>query len=182
MYNEKGSALIFTLMVILILTVLGVAILEVTIVDYKVSAAYTNTISANYAAEAGLDIVKGEFNQSLLSTLSNGAQNIINNANGMISQDILYQSIYLFVQSYLQNNVFSKYINKSFALGDSGQSYSIDNINLDPYTTGTGLKYTIHISTTGRYRNITRHGYADLILDLGATGNPLTISKWSIGQ
>lgn len=182
MYNEKGSALIFTLMVILILTILGVAILEVSLSEYKISAAYTNSVSANYAAEAGLDAVKGEFNKSLLDALSNGAQNIIDNTKGMISQEDLYQRIYSYVQSYLQNNVFNKYLDKSFDLGDSGQSYSIDGISLDPYTAGMGLKYTIKVSTIGRCKNIIHHGYAEFILDLGATGNPITINKWTIGQ
>lgn len=176
MVNERGSVLIFTLMVILILTVLGVAILEVTITNYKISHAYANSISASYAAEAALDIAKNEFNDQLLSDLSQRAQNIINNTNEKIPREFLYQSIYSVVQNYLQENVFYKYP-KSGYLGDTGQKYTIQSMTLD--SNYNRLTYIIHINTTGEYKNIKKEGYAELILNLESF-DPLTVSKWEI--
>lgn len=176
MFNERGSALIFTLMLILILTVLGVAILEVTIANYKISHAYANSISATYAAEAALEIAKNEFNDQLLDDLSKGVLNVINSTNEKVTREFLYQDIYSFVQNYLQNNVFYKYPQSGY-LGDAGQKYTIQRMTLD--SNYNRLIYIIHINATGEYKNIKKDGYAELILNLESS-DPLTVSKWEI--
>ncbi|HHW56711.1 MAG TPA: hypothetical protein GXX15_03365 [Clostridia bacterium] len=176
MSNERGSALIFTLMVILILTVLGVAILEVAVANYKMSYAYANSISATYAAEAGLEKAKSEFNSDLLNALSNIARTKINSNAGKVSNEILVQDIYIDVASYLQQNVFSKYPQTGY-LGDNGQKYTVKSISLD--SNYVRLTYTIHIYSEGEYKNVKKEGYAQLVINLESP-NPLTISKWEI--
>ncbi|AAM24494.1 type II secretory pathway pseudopilin PulG [Caldanaerobacter subterraneus subsp. tengcongensis MB4] len=175
MLNEKGSALIFTLMVILILTVLATAVLEVTMTNYKLSKAYADSSSAAYAAEAGLEIAKSEFNETLLLYLAQRAQNIIYNANPKVPRDFLYKSIYYFVQNYLDQAVFSKYP-KSGYLGDGGQKYTVD-MHMD--SNYQGLQYTIHIYSQGEYKKTKKEGYARLIINLESP-NPLTIAEWEI--
>lgn len=174
--NEKGSALIFTLMVILILTVLATAVLEVTITNYKLSKAYADSSSAAYAAEAGLEIAKSEFNETLLLDIAQKAQYIIYNADPKVPKDFLYKSVYYFVQNYLDNTVFSKYP-KSGYLGDGGQKYTVKNVYMD--SNYYRLTYTIHIYSEGEYKNIKKEGYAKLILNLEAA-NPLIVAEWEI--
>ncbi|ADL68799.1 pilus assembly PilX N-terminal domain-containing protein [Thermoanaerobacterium thermosaccharolyticum] len=184
MSNSKGSALIFTLMVILILTVLGVSILELSLTEFKISASYGNNVLSRYAAEAGLDILKSEFNTNLLTALKNNAQRIIDNNYDMekgtykVSMDQLYSLIFNDTKNYLYSYVFNKYLNEgNVALGNSKQIYNISNIT---FTQDEGMQYIIHIETVGIYRNIKSYGHADLILNLQATGNPITISNWTI--
>ncbi|WP_434653991.1 pilus assembly PilX N-terminal domain-containing protein [Thermoanaerobacterium thermosaccharolyticum] len=184
MSNNKGSALIFTLMVILILTVFGISILELSLTEYKISSSYESGVLSRYAAEAGLDILKSEFNANLLVTLKNNAQKIIdsnydqNSGTYKISMDELYSLIFNDTKNYLYNNVFNKYLNEgNVALGNSKQIYNISNIT---FTQDEGMQYIIHIETVGIYRNIKSYGHADLILNLQATGNPITISNWTI--
>jgi len=184
MSNSKGSALIFTLMVILILTVLGVSILELSLTEFKISASYGNDVLSRYAAEAGLDILKSEFNTNLLTALKNNAQRIIDNNYDMekgtykVSMDQLYSLIFNDTKNYLYSYVFNKYLNEgNVALGNTGQIYNISNIT---FTQDEGMQYIIHIETVGIYRNIKSYGHADLILNLQATGNPITISNWTI--
>jgi hypothetical protein len=184
MSNSKGSALIFTLMVILILTVLGVSILELSLTEFKISASYGNNVLSRYAAEAGLDILKSEFNTNLLTALKNNAQRIIDNNYDMekgtykVSMDQLYSLIFNDTKNYLYSYVFNKYLNEgNVALGNSKQIYNISNIT---FTQDEGMQYIIHIETVGIYRNIKSYGHADLILNLQATGNPIIISNWTI--
>ncbi|MGF7399489.1 pilus assembly PilX N-terminal domain-containing protein [Thermoanaerobacterium thermosaccharolyticum] len=184
MSHSKGSALIFTLMVILILTVLGVSILELSLTEFKISASYGNDVLSRYAAEAGLDILKSEFNTNLLTALKNNAQRIIDSNYDMekgtykVSMDQLYSLIFNDTKNYLYNNVFNKYLSEgNVALGNTGQIYKISSIS---FNQEEGMQYTIHIETVGIYRNIKSYGHADLILNLQATGNPITISNWTI--
>ncbi|MGB9779463.1 PilX N-terminal domain-containing pilus assembly protein [Caldanaerobacter sp.] len=175
MLNEKGSALIFTLLVILVLTVLATAVLEVTITNYRVSKAYADSSSAAYASEAGLEIAKSEFNEALLSDIAQRAQLIIYNADPKVPKDFLYKSVYYFVQNYLDNAVFSKYPKTGY-LGDVGQKYTVNMYMDSGYQR---LIYTIHIYSEGEYKNIKREGYAKLILNL-ESANPLTVAEWEI--
>ncbi|MGF7397057.1 pilus assembly PilX N-terminal domain-containing protein [Thermoanaerobacterium thermosaccharolyticum] len=184
MSNNKGSALIFTLMVILILTVLGVAILGISLTEYKVSSSYSSDVLSRYAAEAGLDILKSEFNANLLMTLKSNAQKIIDSNYDeekkiyKISMDELYSLIFNDTKNYLYNNVFNKYLNKGdVAFGNTGQIYKIISIT---FNQEEKLEYSIHIETIGIYRNTKSYGHADLILNLQATGNPIIISNWTI--
>ncbi|AST59161.1 PilX-like protein [Thermoanaerobacterium thermosaccharolyticum] len=184
MSNSKGSALIFTLMVILILTVLGVSILELSLTEFKISASYGNDVLSRYAAEAGLDILKSEFNTNLLTALKNNAQRIIDNNYDMekgtykVSMDQLYSLIFNDTKNYLYSYVFNKYLNEgNVALGNTGQIYKISSI---AFTLDEKMQYIIHVETVGIYRNIKSYGHADLILNLQATGNPITISNWTI--
>lgn len=184
MSNSKGSALIFTLMVILILTVLGVSILELSLTEFKISASYGNDVLSRYAAEAGLDILKSEFNTNLLTALKNNAQGIIDsnydtkNGTYKISIDQLYSLIFNDTKNYLYSNVFNKYLNEgNVALGNTGQIYKITSIS---FNQEEGMQYNIHIETIGIYRNIKSYGHADIILNLQASGNPITISSWII--
>ncbi|MGH2330324.1 pilus assembly PilX family protein [Thermoanaerobacter mathranii] len=176
MLSERGSALIFTLMVILILSVLAVAILEITITNYKISYAYANSISATYAAEAGLEKAKSEFNSDLLNTLSNIVRTKINANAGKVSNEVLTQDIYRDIASYLQQNVFSKYPQTGY-LGDNGQKYTVKSISLD--SNYVRMTYTIHIYAEGEYKNFKKEGYAQLIINLESL-SPLTVSKWEI--
>lgn len=184
MSNNKGSALIFTLMVILILTVLGVAILGISLTEYKVSSSYSSDVLSRYDAEAGLDILKSEFNANLLMTLKSNAQKIIDSNYDeekkiyKISMDELYSLIFNDTKNYLYNNVFNKYLNKGdVAFGNTGQIYKIISIT---FNQEEKLEYSIHIETIGIYRNTKSYGHADLILNLQATGNPIIISNWTI--
>ncbi|ORX22341.1 hypothetical protein BVF91_12145 [Thermoanaerobacterium sp. PSU-2] len=184
MYNSKGSALIFTLMIILILTVLGISILELSLTEFKISSSYGNDVLSRYAAEAGLDILKSEFNAKLLNTLKNNAQGIIDsnydtkNGTYKVSMDQLYSLIFNDTKNYLYNNVFNRYLNEgNVSLGSTGQIYNITSISFNQQE---GMEYDIHIETIGIYRNIKSYGHADLILNLQASGNPISISSWVI--
>ncbi|MGJ7044587.1 pilus assembly PilX N-terminal domain-containing protein [Thermoanaerobacterium thermosulfurigenes] len=184
MYNNKGSALIFTLMVILILTILGISILELSLTEFKISASYGNDVLSRYAAEAGLDILKSEFNTNLLNNLKSNAQKIIDsnydkgNGTYKISMDQLYSLIFNDTKNYLYSNVFNKYLNEgNVALGNTEQIYNISSIS---FNQEEGMQYNIHIETIGIYRNIKSYGHADIILNLQASGNPIAISSWII--
>ncbi|MDI3311322.1 MAG: pilus assembly PilX N-terminal domain-containing protein [Thermoanaerobacterium sp.] len=184
MSNSKGSALIFTLMIILILTVLGVSILELSLTEFKISSSYGNDVLSRYAAEAGLDILKSEFNTNLLNNLKSNAQKIIDsnydkgNGTYKISMDQLYSLIFNDTKNYLYSYVFNKYLNKgNVNLGNTGQIYNISSIS---FNQEEGMQYNIHIETIGIYRNIKSYGHADIILNLQASGNPITISSWII--
>jgi hypothetical protein len=198
MSNNKGSALIFTLMVILILSVLGVAVIEMSLYEYKVSYAYANSISVDYSAEAGLDIAKGCFNNNELINIKNimdETKNNIINQYQQINQELLYTAVYQAVRKYLEgtppdykDGIFTNYIGKTYLLDDnvSGiknattissmkitDTYIFDKNNPLP-------KFTIQVETMGTYRKLKKYGHAVLILDLNKQGNPLSIKSWII--
>ncbi len=54
--NEKGSALLFVLMVMSLVTCLGFALLNITLSDYRVSSHLADMDRAYYAAEAGVQM------------------------------------------------------------------------------------------------------------------------------
>ncbi|SDE98803.1 PilX N-terminal [Thermoanaerobacter thermohydrosulfuricus] len=177
MFNERGSALIFTLMVILILTVLAVAILEVTITNYKISHAYANSISATYAAEAGLERVKNEFNIALLDAYQGKGKgkgkgefwiNVVENKN---TTKIQYKqdAKNLLKESFGLDIPVGEWI----SLGDSGQEYKIDSIEMVPPSIkafeneGTQvLTYKVCAWTEGRMNKIVRYGYAEITFNI----------------
>jgi hypothetical protein len=173
MFDERGSALIFTLIVILILTVLAVAILEVTITNYKISYAYANSISATYAAEAGLEQVKNEFNVALSDAYKGKGKgkgkgefwiNIVENKN---TTKIQYKkdAKNLLKESFGLDIPVGEWI----SLGDAGQEYKIDRIEIEPppiedfKNEGTQiLTYKLCVWTEGKMNKIIRYGYAEI--------------------
>lgn len=173
MFDERGSALIFTLMVILILTVLAVAILEVTITNYKISHAYANSISATYAAEAGLERVKNEFNIALLDAYQGKGKgkgkgkfwiNVVENKN---TTKIQYKqdAKNLLKESFGLDIPVGEWI----SLGDAGQEYKIDRIEIEPPPIEDFKKegeqiltYKVRVWTEGRMNKIVRYGYAEI--------------------
>ncbi|EMT40391.1 hypothetical protein TthWC1_0252 [Thermoanaerobacter thermohydrosulfuricus WC1] len=177
MFNERGSALIFTLMVILILTVLAVAILEVTVTNYKISHAYANSISATYAAEAGLERVKNEFNIALLDAYQGKGKgkgkgefwiNVVENKS---TTKIQYKqdAKNLLKESFGLDIPVGEWI----SLGDSGQEYKIDSIEMVPPSIeafeneGTQvLTYKVRAWTEGRMNKIVRYGYAEITFNI----------------
>lgn len=177
MFDERGSALIFTLMVILILTVLAVAILEVTITNYKISHAYANSISATYAAEAGLERVKNEFNIALLDAYQGKGKgkgkgkfwiNVVENKN---TTKIQYKqdAKNLLKESFGLDIPVGEWI----SLGDSGQEYKIDSIEIDPPSIevfenegAQVLTYKVRVWTEGRMNKIVRYGYAEITFNI----------------
>ncbi|PHO06289.1 hypothetical protein BFT35_12020 [Thermoanaerobacterium thermosaccharolyticum] len=194
MINSKGSALIFTLMIILILSVLGISVLDLSLYDYKSSYAYSNAVSVNNAAEAGLDIAKGIFNDDLINNIkniiTNTANAIINEYNSLslpqqVPREVLYAAIYQAVRQYLETNVFNLYQNYQYYLDDGKKinvtisaikitdSYTYDDSNPLP-------KFTIKVETVGTYKNLKKYGHAIFILDLNKSGNPLSIQSWTI--
>jgi hypothetical protein len=177
MFDERGSALIFTLMVILILTVLAVAILEVTITNYKISHAYANSISATYAAEAGLERVKNEFNIALLDAYQGKGKgkgkgefwiNVVENKN---TTKIQYKkdAKNLLSESFGLDIPVGEWI----SLGDAGQEYKIDSIEIDPPSIEVFenegeqvLTYKVRVWTEGRMNKIVRYGYAEITFNI----------------
>ncbi|TCO68405.1 pilus assembly PilX N-terminal domain-containing protein [Caldanaerobacter subterraneus] len=174
MFNERGSALIFTLMVILILTVLAVAILEVTITNYKISHAYANSISATYAAEAGLERVKNEFNIALQDAYQGKGKgkgkgefwiNIVTNKN---TTKIQYKK----GAKDLLDNGLDIPLGEWISLGDSGQEYKIDSIEIVPPSINFEnegeqiLTYKVRVWTEGRMNKIVRYGYAEIEFEI----------------
>ncbi|SNX55346.1 PilX N-terminal domain-containing pilus assembly protein [Thermoanaerobacterium sp. RBIITD] len=192
MYNNKGSALIFTLMVLLVLSVLGVTVLEISLYEYKASYAYGNNISVNYSAEAGLDIAKGIFSQQMMTDLNNlmnsVAKTIIatyKQVNKNVDPNVLYQGIYQAVKSYLEQTVFPQYI-KLYTLNGNNMTAKINSITIiPPYYQYKDNEpsypyFYIKVESTGTYGKLTRYGHATLILDLNKSGNPLSIQSWTI--
>ncbi|MDP3486779.1 MAG: PilX N-terminal domain-containing pilus assembly protein, partial [Bacillota bacterium] len=54
MVQEKGSILVFALIVVAVLMVVGVTFTSVTTAEYRAAIAHTSSIQAFYVAEAGL--------------------------------------------------------------------------------------------------------------------------------
>ncbi|MGB9679461.1 MAG: PilX N-terminal domain-containing pilus assembly protein [Thermoanaerobacteraceae bacterium] len=172
MSNEKGSALIFTLIIILLLTVLSAAVLEVTIMNYKVSQSYEDSFLAKYSAEAGLEKVKSEFTISLSDAYGKNDKgngkgqfwlNIITNKHGT---KIQYKKN---ASSLIDISALNIPIDQWIKLGNLGQEYKIDDIQIttpDPSVFETPgekmLVYTFRILTEGKYKRITRYGYAEI--------------------
>ncbi|MDE4541676.1 pilus assembly PilX N-terminal domain-containing protein [Thermoanaerobacterium sp. R66] len=192
--DDKGSALVFTLIIILIMSVLALSILDISLFEYKASYAYGNSIVVNNAAEAGLDTAKGVFNKSLFdnlnSLINNTANALINEYNSLIPpqtvpREVMYEAIYQAVRQYLENNVFNVYQNYQFYLDDKNTIavtiLYIKITDLQPFD-GTNIlpKYTIRIETIGTFKNLKRYGHALIVLDLNKSGNPISISSWVI--
>lgn len=53
--NDKGSALVMVMAMALVLTILGTAMLGVTVSEYRMEKAYRNSAKAYYLAEAGME-------------------------------------------------------------------------------------------------------------------------------
>lgn len=63
--NEQGSALVYTLMVLLLLSLLGMLVGMVTVGSYKLSDSNRDYTSAYYIAEAGANQVKSDFTKKV---------------------------------------------------------------------------------------------------------------------
>lgn len=63
--NEQGSALVYTLMVLLLLSLLGLSVGMVTVGSYKLSDSNRDYTSAYYIAEAGANQVKSDFTEKV---------------------------------------------------------------------------------------------------------------------
>ncbi|MGO4960294.1 PilX N-terminal domain-containing pilus assembly protein [Jeotgalibaca porci] len=63
--NEQGSALVYTLMVLLLLSLLGMSVGMVTVGSYKLSDSNRDYTSAYYIAEAGANQVKSDFTKKV---------------------------------------------------------------------------------------------------------------------
>lgn len=62
--GEKGGALVMTLMVSLILSMLGLAILPLTVMEYKTSVNFSDFERAYFLAEAGMEEAIGELDKN----------------------------------------------------------------------------------------------------------------------
>ena len=71
--DEKGSGLVLTLMVLLVLSVLGVSIGTLTLGSYRLSAANRDDTSAYYVAEAAAVAAYDEIQRSVLSAYESNA-------------------------------------------------------------------------------------------------------------
>ena len=94
--DEKGSGLVLTLMVLLVLSVLGVAIGTLTLGSYRLSDANRDDTSAYYVAEAGAVAAYEKVQSGVLSAYENNAtegsfydhvSTIVNAQNGQSSVD-----------------------------------------------------------------------------------------------
>ena len=94
--DEKGSGLVLTLMVLLVLSVLGVSIGTLTIGSYRLSDANRDDTSAYYVAEAGAVAAYEEIQSEVLSAYENNAtegsfynnvSTIVTSQNGQSSVD-----------------------------------------------------------------------------------------------
>lgn len=63
--NEQGSALVYTLMVLLLLSLLAISVGMVTVGSYKLSDSNRDYTSAYYIAEAGANQVKSDFTEKV---------------------------------------------------------------------------------------------------------------------
>lgn len=63
--DERGSALVYTLMVLLLLSILGISVGMVTVGSYKLSDSNRDYASAYYIAEAGANQVKADFTKKV---------------------------------------------------------------------------------------------------------------------
>ena len=71
--DEKGSGLVLTLMVLLVLSVLGVSIGTLTLGSYRLSASNRDDTSAYYVAEAAAVAAYDEIQRSVLSAYQSNA-------------------------------------------------------------------------------------------------------------
>lgn len=98
--DEKGSGLVLTLMVLLVLSVLGVAIGTLTLGSYRLSDANRDDTSAYYVAEAGAVAAYEEIQSEVFSAYKNNATEgsfynnvsiIVTSQNGKSSVDFAAQ-------------------------------------------------------------------------------------------
>ena len=94
--DEKGSGLVLTLMVLLVLSVLGVSIGTLTLGSYRLSDANRDDTSAYYVAEAGAVAAYEEIQSQVLSAYESDAtegsfydhvSTIVTSKNGQSSVD-----------------------------------------------------------------------------------------------
>src|SRR5690554_4732512 len=62
--NEKGGVLVLTLMTTIVLSVLGLAMLPLTVMEYKSSHHFSDFEKAYYIAEAGIEEAIAELNHN----------------------------------------------------------------------------------------------------------------------
>jgi type IV pilus assembly protein PilX len=188
MTDDKGSALIFTLMVILILSVLGITILEMSLYEYKMSYAYGKNISVNYVAEAGIDITKSIIKNDLpniQNIIEQTQKNIIDQYNNILHQDPPIGAVYMRVDYAVREHliqVINDIIknNNTYKLNNDSIT-KINNIDIKDEDNPQWPKFTIKVETVGTYKNITKYGHATLVLDLNKSNNDvLSIQSWTI--
>jgi len=63
MSNEQGFALVISMLVIVVLTLIGISSIQTTTIDMKISSNYRGSSQSLYAAEAGLEKVLESFLQ-----------------------------------------------------------------------------------------------------------------------
>ncbi|WP_320164510.1 PilX N-terminal domain-containing pilus assembly protein [uncultured Trichococcus sp.] len=98
--DEKGSGLVLTLMVLLVLSVLGVSIGTLTLGSYRLSAANRDDTSAYYVAEAGAvaayeeiqgEVLRAYENNATEGSFYNHVSSIVTAQNGQSSVDFAEQ-------------------------------------------------------------------------------------------
>lgn len=94
--DEKGSGLVLTLMVLLVLSVLGTSVGMVTVGSYRLSDANKDSTSAYYIAEAGAERAYNEIQTQILTAydesstkteFENRVKNIVESLDGKVYSD-----------------------------------------------------------------------------------------------
>ncbi|UJF14839.1 pilus assembly PilX N-terminal domain-containing protein [Jeotgalibaca sp. MA1X17-3] len=132
--DEKGSALVMTLGVLLILSILGISIGALTIGSYRLSDANRDDTSAYYIAEAGAEMAYEELS-SQVWTAYNKEQ---------ITSDTFFNYVSGIVESVNNNEEYT--FNQQF-----GENTTAKIVVADPKEEGTAKTYKI--SSTGKIGN-----------------------------
>jgi len=146
MKTNKGSALIMVLLAVMVLSILGIAILELAFTEFKISTYYQNSTNATYAAESGIEKVIAELKNNVNSIQQGVNQIIRDNLNlppqNRKSADLLLEDIKNYVSNRI-NGILNPLIGVEENLDQNGKFKIISiSYNKDDFTVTVNAKGT----------------------------------------
>ncbi|MDI6601925.1 MAG: hypothetical protein QME46_09110 [Thermoanaerobacteraceae bacterium] len=206
MSDKKGFAMVFVLMITSLLFILGISLLGLSLSEYRIGMAYSDIPKAQYLAESGLNIVRYAFEEKD----ADGEYKIKKSINTEIDTEIGkikgkgHNTDKELVEAKINaaNKVIKDFIDGIHLPTSSSGGTIVIEVTSDKITDkneyedihpgkdvlkdGTDhnnyYSFTVHIKSTGKYKNITRTGTADITFDFSQT-NPEDITKiitWKI--
>lgn len=88
--KQRGLALVLSLLMIIVLSILGIAVMRTAVIETRISNFYREQKDAVYAAEGGLNIVRGDYskvNSVYLSLPSIAPGSVVNDSSNPYDVD-----------------------------------------------------------------------------------------------
>lgn len=160
--NEKGSALIITMIVFLVLFVLGTSMLFVSYSHAILAKKDINGISASYMAESGIQYIEAVLNNNIEDIMNK----YITDKKGMLR--------------ILNNNIVNPNANYSEAIDDKGY-FIIKYLNVSQ-STNDDSTYFLSIASEGHTGQQIYTAYVELKLNFRAdlSSKPITVQSWKV--